>query len=80
METKRKVYRLCCMHAYTQSLKGSFEAGLSACKSNVNTHLEMTRYLLKVPKCDIFHRLDFHDFYSFYTIKPFWVGDFGDKI
>jgi hypothetical protein len=26
---------------------------------------------LKVPKCKIFHRSDFHDFYS---IKPFWVG------
>jgi hypothetical protein len=33
--------------------------------------------LLKVPKCEIFDRLDFHDFYS---IKPFWVGDFGAKI
>ncbi len=28
-------------------------------------------------KCEIFDRLDFHDFY---TIKPFWVGDFEDKI
>jgi hypothetical protein len=26
---------------------------------------------------EIFDRLDFHDFY---TIKPFWVGDFGSKI
>ncbi len=35
------------------------------CKSpNQNPHS------LKVPKCEIFHRLDFHDFY---TIKPFWV-------
>ncbi len=32
---------------------------------------------LKVPKCEIFERSDFHDFYS---IKPFWVGDFGAKI
>jgi hypothetical protein len=32
---------------------------------------------LKVPKCEIFDRSDFHDFYS---IKPFWVGDFGAKI
>ncbi len=31
----------------------------------------------KVPKCEIFDRSDFHDFYS---IKPFWVGDFGAKI
>jgi hypothetical protein len=28
---------------------------------------------LKVPKCEIFDRSDFH---GFYTIKPFWVGDF----
>jgi hypothetical protein len=27
---------------------------------------------LKVPKCEIFDRSDFHDFY--------WVGDFGAKI
>jgi hypothetical protein len=30
-----------------------------------------------VPKCEIFIRSDFHDFY---TIKPFWVGDFGEYI
>jgi hypothetical protein len=34
-------------------------------------------FSLKVPKCEIFDRSDFHDFYS---IKPFWVGDFGAKI
>jgi hypothetical protein len=28
--------------------------------------------VLKVPKCEILDRSDFHDFY---TIKPFWVGD-----
>jgi hypothetical protein len=33
-------------------------------------------FFLKVPKCEIFHRSDFQDFY---TIKPFWVGDFGVK-
>ncbi len=33
--------------------------------------------LLKVPKCEIFHRSDFHDFY---TIKSLWEGDFGVKI
>jgi hypothetical protein len=33
--------------------------------------------ILKVPKCEIFDRSDFHDFYA---IKPFWVGDFGAKI
>ncbi len=32
---------------------------------------------LKVPKCEIFDRSDFHDFYS---IKPVWVGDFGANI
>ncbi len=32
---------------------------------------------LKVPKCEIFDRSDFHDFC---TIKPFWVDDFGAKI
>jgi hypothetical protein len=30
-----------------------------------------------VPKCKIFDRSDFHDFY---TIKSFWVSDFGAKI
>jgi hypothetical protein len=34
-------------------------------------------YMLKVPKCEIFDRPDFH---YFYTRKPFWVGDFGAKI
>jgi hypothetical protein len=29
---------------------------------------------LKVPKCEIFLCSDFHDFY---TIKTFWIGDFG---
>jgi hypothetical protein len=33
--------------------------------------------LLKVSKCEIFDCSDFHDFY---TIMPFWVGDFGAKI
>ncbi len=32
---------------------------------------------LKVPKCEIFDRSDFHDLY---TTKPFWVGDFGANI
>jgi hypothetical protein len=30
-----------------------------------------------VPKCEILDRSDFHDFY---TIKPFWVGDFGAEM
>jgi hypothetical protein len=33
--------------------------------------------VLKVPKCEIFDRSDFLDFY---TIKSFWVADFGAKI
>jgi hypothetical protein len=33
--------------------------------------------VLKVPKCEIFDRSDFH---YFYTIKPFWIDDFGVKI
>jgi hypothetical protein len=32
---------------------------------------------LKAPKCEVFDRWDFHDFY---TIKTFWVGDFEAKI
>jgi hypothetical protein len=32
---------------------------------------------LKVPKCEIFDRSDFH---YFYTIKPFWGDDFVVKI
>jgi hypothetical protein len=32
---------------------------------------------LKVPKCEISHRSDFH---YFYTIKPFWIDDFEVKI
>jgi hypothetical protein len=34
-------------------------------------------FLLKVPKCEIFDRSDFDDFY---TIKFLWRGDFGFKI
>ncbi len=30
-----------------------------------------------MPKCEIFDRSDFHDFY---TIKSLWEGDFGVKI
>jgi hypothetical protein len=30
-----------------------------------------------VPKCEIFHRSDFNDFY---TMKSLWEGDFGVKI
>ncbi len=30
-----------------------------------------------MPKCEIFDRLDFCDFY---TIKSLWVGEFGAKI
>ncbi len=37
----------------------------------------MKNRYLKVPKCEIFDRSDFHDFY---TIKFLWEGDFGVKI
>ncbi len=33
--------------------------------------------MLKVPKCENFHRTDF---IYFYTIRPLWVGDFRVKI
>jgi hypothetical protein len=33
--------------------------------------------LLKVPKCEIFNHLDIHDFY---TIKPNWLGNFGNNL
>jgi hypothetical protein len=33
---------------------------------------------LKVPKCEIFDRSDFHDFSDFYTIKSLWEGNFED--
>jgi hypothetical protein len=35
------------------------------------------RITLKVPKCEIFNRSDFH---GFYTIKSLWEGGFGVKI
>ncbi len=35
------------------------------------------RQSLKVPKCEIFDRSDFRDFY---TIKSLWEGDFVIKI
>jgi hypothetical protein len=34
-------------------------------------------HVLKVPKCEIYDRFDFH---YFYTLKSPWVGDFGTKI
>ena len=34
---------------------------------------------LKVPKCEIFDRSDFHDFYPIKSL-PVWEGDFGVKI
>jgi hypothetical protein len=33
--------------------------------------------VVKGPKCKIFGRSDFNDFY---TIKPFWAGDWGKNI
>jgi hypothetical protein len=35
------------------------------------------KMVLKVPKCENFHRTDFFDFF---TIKPLWVGNFRAKI
>jgi hypothetical protein len=32
------------------------------------------KFILKVPKCEIFHRSDFHDFH---TIKSLWGGGGG---
>ena len=58
-------------------------------RSNTNCHESSENFLsknkqvlgklpiLKVPKCEIFDRSDFH---YFYTIKPFWVDDFVVKI
>jgi hypothetical protein len=40
-------------------------------------HHKDMRTRLKVPKCEICDRSDFH---YFYTIKPFWIDDFGVKI
>ncbi len=37
----------------------------------------MVMQVLKVPKCENFHRTDF---FYFFTIKPLWVGDFRAKI
>jgi hypothetical protein len=44
---------------------------------NLKVRIYQRVFSLKVPKCEIFHRSDFH---SFYTIKPFWIDDFGVKI
>ena len=40
-------------------------------------YVKYCRKILKVPKCEIFDRSDFHDFYP---IKSLWKGDFGVKI
>jgi hypothetical protein len=41
------------------------------------TLTNISQSILKVPKYEIFDCLDFHDFY---TIKHFWVSDFGAKV
>jgi hypothetical protein len=41
------------------------------------TKLSLAGNNLKVPKCEIFDRSDFH---YFYTMKPFWGDDFVVKI
>jgi hypothetical protein len=55
------------------------EGGRRCKKSSLNdlVHLTPLRIPLKVPKCEIFDRSDFHDFYP---IKSLWEGDFGVKI
>ncbi len=45
-------------------------------KTQVRTYNPLVRVSLKVPKCEIFDRLDFHDFY---TIKSLWAGDLNKK-
>jgi hypothetical protein len=42
-----------------------------------NVAIYLVRTARKVPKCEMFERLDFHDFY---TREPSWVADFGLKI
>ncbi len=39
--------------------------------------LYLNQPYLMVPECEIFDRSDFYDFY---TLKPFWVGDIGAQI
>jgi hypothetical protein len=44
---------------------------------NFHIFLQQEKQKIKVPKCEIFDRSDFLDFY---TIKSLRVGDFGVKI
>jgi hypothetical protein len=37
----------------------------------------LVSYVLKVPKCEILDRSDFHDFY---TITPFWIYENNENI
>ena len=53
------------------------QLGISATLDSVSAVSELKVINLKVPKCEIFGRSDFHDFY---TIKSLWEGDFGVKI
>jgi len=63
------------------SLSGSFVGHAlhyaSLCLEGDFTFLQLSEIVLKVPKCEIFDRSDFHDFYP---IKSLWEGDFGVKI
>jgi hypothetical protein len=43
-------------------------------QGDIPMNLQDKRDILKESKCEIFDGSYFHDFY---TIKPFWVGDFG---
>jgi hypothetical protein len=57
--------------------KGGGSGGWLLFEDGFGPWRSMSVYCLKVPKCEIFDRSDFH---YFYTIKPFWVDDFVVKI
>ncbi len=59
-------YKITVSEIEAEGNKGLFE---TLCEKTDFTQI----YTLKVPKCEIFDRSDFH---YFYTIKPFWVDDF----
>jgi hypothetical protein len=57
-------------------MKGSEKKGDIGSKLRKKEGRQYMR-MLKVPKCEILDRSDFH---YFYTIKPFWVDVFVVKI
>jgi hypothetical protein len=78
---------LCTFKRTVEEIAQSTQQGLERLKdafsqvSYVNAYLNSKQYnyvfLLKVPKCEVFNRSDFPEFY---TIKSLRVGDFGVKI